>query len=68
MPIYDYECLECEKTFEAIRKVGERKDELNCPVCGSKKLRQRVTSFRMHGWSSFIDEMGQKISSPHLGK
>lgn len=65
MPIYDYECLKCEEAFEVIRKVEERKDELSCPRCGSRKLRQKVTSFRTHGWSAFIDQMEQKIQSPH---
>jgi putative FmdB family regulatory protein len=63
MPIYDYECMKCQKVFEVILKIGEGVDGLICPECGTKKLRQRITPFYTHGWSKFLDKMEQKLGS-----
>jgi putative FmdB family regulatory protein len=46
MPLYEYTCRECEKTF-SIRlsvKDHERKRP-KCPHCGSRKLTQQFSSF-----------------------
>jgi putative FmdB family regulatory protein len=46
MPVYDYVCNDCHKTFETILTLGEH-DHLNvkCPHCGSKNVDQEVTAF-----------------------
>jgi len=33
MPIYEYECLQCNHMFEEIQKIGEGGEDLVCPVC-----------------------------------
>ncbi|MHB9004324.1 MAG: FmdB family zinc ribbon protein [Coriobacteriia bacterium] len=38
MPAYDYRCTVCATTFEVVRKVGERTEEV-CPSCGSATKR-----------------------------
>jgi putative FmdB family regulatory protein len=46
MPIYEYKCLDCGK--EAVLALTLKEHEsgsARCPVCGSKKLEQRITSF-----------------------
>ncbi|MCL2503098.1 MAG: FmdB family transcriptional regulator [Coriobacteriia bacterium] len=38
MPIYDYHCAACEKTFEIVRSMGSSSD-VNCPECGTLATR-----------------------------
>lgn len=36
MPIYDYKCNECGKTYDVFHKVREVVDDVVCPSCESK--------------------------------
>lgn len=36
MPLYDFQCEQCEKIFEVERSMTETRIEA-CPACGSKK-------------------------------
>jgi putative FmdB family regulatory protein len=37
MPIYDYRCDECGKTYDVYHKVREVEEDVICPSCESKK-------------------------------
>ena len=44
MPVYDYICKDCNKTFEKIITLAEHeKETVSCPSCGS---RRRLHSLR----------------------
>ncbi len=45
MPIYEYRCRKCEKTFEKIQKVDEDGDTLKCPSCGAEKPEKILSRF-----------------------
>jgi putative FmdB family regulatory protein len=46
MPVYQFACKECRKTFEVARTLREHeKGKFTCPKCGSKKVEQRVAAF-----------------------
>jgi putative FmdB family regulatory protein len=46
MPIYDYQCHDCEKTFELVLTLGEHdKSEIRCPKCGSRNIEQDAATF-----------------------
>ncbi len=48
MPIYEYLCEECEKTFtvtERMTEHGETKEPPSCPKCASKKTHQIFSTF-----------------------
>ena len=35
MPVYDYVCLDCHKTFELVLSLNEHENEVpKCPECG----------------------------------
>jgi len=36
MPIYDYRCDDCGKTYDVFHKVREVVDDVVCPSCESK--------------------------------
>lgn len=37
MPLYEYECRDCGKRFEVIRRMSERSDAPACEDCGSEE-------------------------------
>ena len=45
MPVYDYVCNDCHKTFERVLTLKEHELEAKCPHCGSKNVEQEVTAF-----------------------
>ncbi|MGA8150886.1 MAG: zinc ribbon domain-containing protein [Terriglobales bacterium] len=46
MPVYDYICKDCNKTFEKIITLTEHeKEAISCPYCGSKNVEQEATAF-----------------------
>ena len=40
MPVYDYVCNDCHKTFELILTLKEHEKDAKCPKCGSKNVEQ----------------------------
>jgi putative FmdB family regulatory protein len=45
MPVYDYVCNDCHKTFELILTLKEHEVDAKCPQCGSKNVEQEATAF-----------------------
>lgn len=34
LPLYEYQCLECEEIFYELRRTNEREHPIECPDCG----------------------------------
>ena len=50
MPIYEYQCQECQHELEALQKMSD--DPLqDCPSCGKPGLRKKISAaaFRLKG-------------------
>jgi putative FmdB family regulatory protein len=46
MPVYEFKCQSCEKTFEVKQHVDEHRVKLPpCPWCGSNKVETKVSTF-----------------------
>ncbi len=46
MPLYEYQCRECGKSFSIRLHIDEHeKKRPKCPKCGSRKLEQKFSSF-----------------------
>jgi len=46
MPMYDYKCLGCGKESLIAMTLKEHEGgPVTCPACGSKKVKQMITSF-----------------------
>ncbi len=43
MPIFEYKCNECKKTFEILQLPG-RNNELKCTSCGSTNLEKLISA------------------------
>src|ERR1700730_17987571 len=45
MPVYDYICNDCNKSFETVLTLGEHDAEnIKCPKCGSKNVEQEMAA------------------------
>ena len=45
MPVYDYICNDCHKTFELLLTLKEHDTEIKCPKCRSRNVEQEATAF-----------------------
>jgi putative FmdB family regulatory protein len=46
MPVYDYVCLDCHKSFETVLSLNEHDQKKpKCPHCGSKNVEQEAAAF-----------------------
>jgi putative FmdB family regulatory protein len=46
MPVYDYICHDCNKSFETVLTLKEHdKGKIACPHCGSKNVEQEAAAF-----------------------
>ena len=63
MPIYDYQCSECDHQLEAIQKMSDPV-LTDCPACGKPALKKQVSApaFRLAGggWYETDFKTGQK--------
>lgn len=56
MPIYEYSCPKCRKTFEEWLKTDDEAGSHPCPVCGSPSPRVlSSTSFLLKGGGWFVN-------------
>lgn len=44
MPIYDYRCDECGKTYDVFHKVREVNEDIICPSCGSERHTRLISA------------------------
>jgi len=60
MPIYDYKCGECGKTYDVFHKVREVEEDIVCPSCSSTKHVRLISapSVSVKGSSSSYPEPG----------
>jgi putative FmdB family regulatory protein len=45
MPIFEFVCTECEKTFEELVLSLSKVDEVVCPACGGTKVKKKMSTF-----------------------
>ena len=45
MPVYEYRCPSCERTFEKLGAISSRDEGVDCPSCGRRGAERRVSTF-----------------------
>jgi putative FmdB family regulatory protein len=45
MPVYDYLCNDCHKSFERVLTLREHDQKVKCPHCGSTNVQQEAAAF-----------------------
>ena len=50
MPIYEYQCLACGESHDALQKLSDA-PLVDCPACGKPELKKKIsaTGFRLTG-------------------
>jgi len=49
MPLYEYKCESCGKTFEKLRRMQDADSELECPECDSRRVQRTFSTFATGG-------------------
>jgi len=52
MPIYEFECLDCGIEFEKLMRRAEAASNVACPVCNSRRIEEKISTFASHTGSS----------------
>lgn len=45
MPIYEYECSNCDNSFELVRSINDNDKDLKCPKCDSSEVKKLLSVF-----------------------
>lgn len=45
MPVYEYQCQECDKRFEALRPMSQIDAPIACPSCHASNPRRAISVF-----------------------
>jgi putative FmdB family regulatory protein len=45
MPIYEFVCTECNKSFEDLVFSLSKIDEVVCPACGGSQVKKKMSTF-----------------------
>ncbi|MFH2037854.1 MAG: zinc ribbon domain-containing protein [Chloroflexota bacterium] len=45
MPLFEFECIECNKTFEDLVRNNIDLKSVICPFCGSDSTRKKISTF-----------------------
>jgi len=55
MPIFEFECSDCDREFEELIFNTSAVSEVKCPKCGSSKVSKKISMFasKAAGGSSF---------------
>jgi putative FmdB family regulatory protein len=63
MPIYEYECAACGRTFEEMQKISAAPLK-KCSLCGAGKVRRLIsqTSFQLKGTGWYVTDYARKKS------
>ncbi len=48
MPIYEYECRQCERRFQYLLMRRHEEQRIDCPACGSRKLKRLISRTAYH--------------------
>lgn len=56
MPIYEYKCAGCGKSYEQMRRMSDADSDLECPECSSSDVKRQLSSFATHSGSSTRNE------------
>lgn len=49
MPIYEYWCATCQKSFAKLQKMGTGESETVCPECGSREVKKQISACAIGG-------------------
>lgn len=55
MPMYEYRCNQCGKTYEKLRRMEDADRDLKCPRCEADDVERLVSAFATGGGGGGCD-------------
>jgi len=52
VPIYEFHCADCDRSFEVFARPGHGDDGAKCPRCCGGRLAREMSTFAAHGSSA----------------
>ncbi|MCX7920190.1 MAG: zinc ribbon domain-containing protein [bacterium] len=49
MPLYEYWCKDCRKSFTQLKSISELNQRVQCPTCQSKRVQRVLSNFSTSG-------------------
>ncbi len=65
MPIYEFECNECHKTFEKLCSMKEDLSQVPCEYCHVKNVKKKMSSFATGNQRTSLDLGGHSDEYSH---
>jgi len=63
MPLYEYRCVDCDRTVEVLQRVSDP-DPVECSYCGGKLERQlSAPAIRFKGAGWYVNDYGKSNSN-----
>ena len=66
MPIYEYRCVDCEVSFEALVRPGHL-DDAECPHCNGHQLSREMSTFAARSNGNGASAAAQAVNGNGLG-
>jgi len=63
MPMYEYDCKTCGKSFDLLRRMNQEDTDVVCAHCGATNVFRKLSLFA----SVAKDDNGANLSSAHDG-
>ncbi len=63
MPLYEYECSDCEARFDVLRSMSKADDAVACPKCESENTHRAISLFSAIGSEGVIAGSGSSCAS-----
>jgi len=63
MPLYEYQCSDCEMCFDALRAMSDADALIACPKCGSENTCRMISLFSAIGSGRVIAGAGSSCGS-----
>ena len=67
MPIYDYRCSDCGKTYDVFHKVREVAEDVVCPSCNSTNYKKLMSVTQLSMGSSSGPDCSDGSCGPYDG-
>jgi len=45
MPLFEFVCSECSQSFEELVRSSSNISEVSCPICGSRDIAKKISTF-----------------------
>lgn len=63
MPMYEYGCKTCAKTFDLLRRMNQSDEGIVCPHCGENHIQRKLSTFAAFTRSSGGSSEPQAVAS-----